>query len=265
MDESGFLFRRDGDRFVPTGHTQGPWAIGLQFGGAPTALIAHVVEAVPTLAPMGVARLTVDLLRPVPIEPLEVCADVRREGKRLQVVDISLSAAGREVAAARALRLRSEDLSDLELPRGEPRPRPADAAIHEKPSRSTAEEQMRGTLQYALRPGGELFRDPTWVRLRVPVVAGHPTSPLERTAYVADSCSGVGHPFDLPVTGINADLTLSIVRPCEGEWLCIEGSGWTGAHDGIGTTQARLSDAAGVVAGVSMSRLVDREPSTGTA
>lgn len=259
MEEHGFLFGRDGDRFVPTEYTQGPWAIGLQFGGAPAALVAHVVEAVPALAPMVVARLTVDLLRPVPIEPLEARTEVRREGKRLQVVDVSLLAAGREVVAARALRLRSDDLCDVELPRSEPRPRPADASIHDKPSRSVAEEGMRGTLEYTLRPGAELFRDPTWVRLRVPVVEGRPTSPLERTAYVADSCSGVGHPFDAPVTGINADLTLSIVRPCDGEWLCIEGSGWTGARDGIGVAQARLSDGSGIVAGVTMSRLVDRE------
>lgn len=257
MSESNYLFRRVGRRYEPTARTQGPWAVGLQFGGAPAALIAHIVEGIPTLGPMIVARLTVDLLRPVPIEPLEVHCEVRREGKRVQVVDVSLLAGSAEVAVGRALRLRECDLGDLDLSRGEPRPGPPGVPLFEKPPRSIAEEGMRGTLQYALEPGGELFRDPTWARLCVPVVEHHRPSPLERTAYVADSCSGIGHPFDAPVQGINADLTLSIVRPCEGEWLCMEGDGWTSVRDGVGVAQARLSDATGVVATVVMSRLVD--------
>ena len=64
------LFIADGDRFVPTVHTRGPWDPQAQHGGPPAALIARAVEAVPADAPMHVARLTVELLRPVPLTPL---------------------------------------------------------------------------------------------------------------------------------------------------------------------------------------------------
>jgi hypothetical protein len=90
---------RDGSSFVPTLLTQGPWNPDHQFGGAPAALVAQFLETVPTLVPLQVARLTVDLLRPVPIRPLQLEAAVRREGKRIQVVDVSLLADGVEVPA----------------------------------------------------------------------------------------------------------------------------------------------------------------------
>jgi hypothetical protein len=161
------------------------------------------------------------------------------------------------VVAATGLRLRQGDLSGLELPVGDPRTGPPAVPLYEHETSSVASEGMRGTLEYALEPGGEIFVDPTWARLCVPVIDGEVASPLERMAYVADSCSGMGHPRSAPVTGINADLTLSVVRPCEAEWLCMEGGGWT-AEGGVGLAQVTLSDERGVVAGVSMSRLVDR-------
>lgn len=260
MSPSSSLFRRLGDRFVATERTQGPWASGFQFGGAPAALVAHVVEAVPTLARLVVARLTIDLLRPVPIGPIEARVRVRREGKRIQVVDVSLFADDVEVVAATALRLRSIDLTGLDLPGGTPRQGPPAVPRydHRPPAQSDdVPDGMRGALEYALEPGHEIFVDPTWARLAIPVIDDDPPTPLERMAYVADSCSGIGHPFGQPVSGINADLTLSVVRPCVGEWLCLEGSGWT-SELGIGLSQVVMSDERGTVGGVSLSRLVDR-------
>jgi hypothetical protein len=261
VSKSTCLFHRDGDLFVPTERTQGPWAMGFQFGGAPAALVAHVVEAIPTLVPLDVARLTVDLLRPVPIQPIEARAQVRREGKRVQVVDVSLFADNVEVVTARALRLRRGDLAGIELPGGASRVGPPAVPAYEHTSPLQANQVgtgMRGVLEYALTPGHQIFVDPTWVRLAIPLVDDDPLTPLERMAYVADSCSGFGHPFGQPITGINADLSLSVVRPCEGEWLCIEGTGWT-SELGIGMSQVTLSDERGVVGGVSLSRLVDRQ------
>ena len=39
------LYEPDGDRFVPTGLTRGPWDRGFQHAGPPAALLAHAVEA----------------------------------------------------------------------------------------------------------------------------------------------------------------------------------------------------------------------------
>lgn len=253
------LFRERGGIFVPTERTQGPWEAGFQFGGAPAALIAHVVHRrVPTLTPMHISRLTVDLLRPVPIAPLEVHTHVRREGKRIQVVDVSVTADGTEVVAARVLRVRRADLSTVDLPRGPRRAGPPAVPRfeHRPPPEHGVPNGTHGTLEYALEPGMTIFRDPTWARLAADVVEGEPTDAVERMAYVADACSGFGHPFDQPVSGINADITLTVVRPCDGEWLHLEGGGWTG-RAGVGWSQVTLSDELGVVGGVTLTRLVD--------
>jgi hypothetical protein len=98
-----------------------------------------------------------------------------------------------------------------------------------------------------------------WVRLRAAVIDGQPSAPVARLAYIADLASGIGNLAGLPLTGINADLALNIVRYPPGDWICLDGTGWT-SPAGIGQVQATLSDTDGVLAGVSMVRLVDRAP-----
>src|SRR5438552_17177306 len=55
------FFFPDGDGWIATSHTRGPWSAAHQHGGPPSALIAHVVEAA---APeLSISRITVDFLR----------------------------------------------------------------------------------------------------------------------------------------------------------------------------------------------------------
>ena len=57
---------------VATMLTQGPWDPNSQYGGTPAALLTWAVERVPTLVPMRIARITVDMHRRVPLGRLEV-------------------------------------------------------------------------------------------------------------------------------------------------------------------------------------------------
>ena len=66
-----YVFKLDGDVAITTENAAGPWGPS-QHGGAPSALITRVAEATPSLAPMRIARLTVDLMRPVPLAPLAI-------------------------------------------------------------------------------------------------------------------------------------------------------------------------------------------------
>lgn len=273
--EQPALFLPDaGDRFIPTVHTQGPWSPDLQFGGAAAALLAVAVERAPTLVPMRVARLTVDLLRPVPIAPLRAVHRIVREGKRIQVVEAALHHEDVEVARAVALRFRLADLGDLAsaMPVGSPAP-PPPATVPDPPRRAVHDGYVPGIARAVeMRVGGggsAAFDSPTWVRLRVPVLAGadgaggdDPADPVRASvaplALVADFASGFGHPDrTLPLTGINADISLHVVRPPSGEWLCLAGTGWTAAA-GIGHAHATISDGEGVAASATLSRLVDR-------
>ncbi len=56
------LFIRDGDRFVPTPFTTGPWRADAMHGGPPSALVGHrVLEAID--GDQYVARLNVEIER----------------------------------------------------------------------------------------------------------------------------------------------------------------------------------------------------------
>jgi hypothetical protein len=217
-----------------------------------------VIEDIPTLVPQQVVRLTVDLIHPVPVQPVTVEARVVREGKRIQLTEAAIVFEGTEVARCSALRMRVGDLGDLPVEQGEPQIGPPTGASRpEGPYGRSDPPGVAGATHFTFENPDGFFVDPTWIRMRVPVVAGRATPPLARLAFFADFASGIGHPRSLPVTGINADITLNIVRYPTDEWLCLTGTGWT-SPQGIGLSQAAISDSQGVAASVSLSRLVDR-------
>jgi hypothetical protein len=220
-------------------------------------LLATVIEDLPTIVPKQVVRLTVDLMRPVPVRPVTVESRVVREGKRIQVIEAAIIFEDAEVARCSALRMRVGDLGDLPVEQGEPQiGPPAGASRPDGPFDKSEPPGVAGATHFTFENPDGFFVDPTWIRMRVPVVAGRQTRPLARLAFFADFASGVGHPRSLPVTGINADITLNIVRYPTDEWLCVTGTGWT-SPQGIGLSQAAISDSQGVAATATLSRLVD--------
>src|SRR5437879_5914793 len=81
----------DGERVVATESTRGPWSRHHQHGGPPAALLARAMEG---LAGEGtaLARLTFDFLRPVPIAPLALRAEVTRAGAKVLRLQAALVA-----------------------------------------------------------------------------------------------------------------------------------------------------------------------------
>jgi hypothetical protein len=76
------IYRVDGNHVVTSPHAAGPWNETMQHGSAPSALVTWLAEQMPTASPMHVTRVTIDLLRPVPVAPLtfetKCCARVAR-------------------------------------------------------------------------------------------------------------------------------------------------------------------------------------------
>jgi hypothetical protein len=257
-EKDAALFIRDGEQYLPTFYTQGPWDPGTQFGGAPAALVATLVERTPSLVPMQIARLTVDLLRPVPMTALTPRITVVREGKKIQVVEASLLADGVEVTRATALRVRRAQLDVEGLPDGE-RPNPLPTS-----PRETDEDVFtlpvphgaRFATEWRFEESGGHYGNPSWIRLRADVIAGERPLPVAKLAFVADTASGVGLVRALGVSWTNADLALNVVREPVGDWLSIDGEGWVG-HTGTGQVQATVWDTEGVVATISMVRFVN--------
>ena len=77
------LFRRVGDGFVEaTDLARGPWSPAALHGGPVAALIAQAIEELPNDGVAWfVARLTLDIERPVPLQPLAIEVVVTRPGR----------------------------------------------------------------------------------------------------------------------------------------------------------------------------------------
>src|SRR5215217_2343320 len=100
-----------GDTAHATARSSGPWHPGLQHGGAPSALLVRAAERVAVAVPMRVARLTVELLRPVPVAVLEVQVQTLREGRKIQLVEVRLLHEGKEVVRGTVLKVRTEAMT----------------------------------------------------------------------------------------------------------------------------------------------------------
>ena len=242
------LFVPEGDRFLPTDHTRGPWDRNAQHGGPPAALLAHCLDHVDAPQPMQIARLTVELLRPVPVEPLRVETRVLRAGRKVQLAGASLWAGDTEVARATALRIRR---ADVPLPSGlaseSPPPPPASGAASLPPWHDTIHYTSfhHDGVEHRFVRGS--FAEPgpatDWIRLRVPLLAGEPITPLARVVTAADFGNGVswvlsredGYLF------INPDLTLYLHRLPVGDWVCLESATYP-ERSGIGLAESRLWD-----------------------
>ena len=96
------------DRWLPAEATRGPWDPAHQHGGAPAALLAGLIERAEPGSAMRIARVTLEIVRPVPLTELRSEVEVVRPGKRVQLVEARLFAGDQLVTRGVALRLRRD-------------------------------------------------------------------------------------------------------------------------------------------------------------
>jgi len=212
----------EGDRFVSTQWTRGPWDPGAQHAGPPAALTARAIEA---LEPgWQVARFTFEILRSIPVAPLSVDARVSRPGRRVQFCEASLRTDEHEVARAHVWRIRPGDGTTPTTP-AEPPPfaGPAELGAMNMPDLGGASyfagmewRAVRGTF---LEPGPATV----WMRMRVPLLPDEEPSPLSRVLAAADSGNGISRELD-PGSHffINTELSVHLTRMPVREWVCLD-------------------------------------------
>ncbi|MBT8208454.1 MAG: thioesterase family protein [Acidimicrobiia bacterium] len=239
------LFTRiDANRFLASYLTEGPWQEGAMHGGAPAALVAHVVALAPSLAPMATSRITCEIVRPVPVKELTVEATVLREGKRIQVVDVTIRDATVAFVHARALRIRTSDIPEPTALT----PPPAVPAAGTQGSFAgmvcafTDEASEIRFVEGSFHTRGPGF---AWHRLLVDTVDGEPMFPESRAIAAADFGNGISSLFDpQQVAFINPDLSLHSFRPPSGEWIGVA-STTRHAGSGSGLTESSMYDVTG--------------------
>lgn len=242
------FYVRDGERLVATELTRGPWDPGSQHAGPPSALIGREVERLEDAAEFQVGRLTFEILRPVPIGPVAVEATVARPGRRVQMVEASLSDGNQELIRARGWRIRTAALdlpAELTDP-GEPPPGP-DHGSESEFFRTGQDLGYHTAMEWRSLHGGFLEPGPAkfWMRQLVPLVAGEEPSPLQRTLVIADVGNGISAVLDpREFLFINVDLTVHLERMPEGEWVCVDAV-TRPRRSGLGSAEAELSDRRG--------------------
>src|SRR5438477_11716450 len=102
------IFRVDGNRVTTGPKAAGPWDSNMQHGSPAAALVTWAAEAIATPVPMWIARVSVDLMRPVPVAPLTIETEILREGRKIQLCAIRLRAAGVIVVAATVLKIKMQ-------------------------------------------------------------------------------------------------------------------------------------------------------------
>jgi Thioesterase-like superfamily len=105
------IFRVDGSKVEVSPQAAGPWDPHMQHGSAPAALCVWAAEAIQMPVEMRIARVTIDLMRPVPLVPLTLDTEVVRTGRKIQLCAVRLLVDGVVVVAASVLKIRRRALS----------------------------------------------------------------------------------------------------------------------------------------------------------
>lgn len=255
-----FYLEESPDRFRSQPTTAGPWSRDSQHGGPPAALLTRAVERLGRDGRV-VGRFTMELLGPVPVGPLSVDVRVVRPGRSVELCEATLHDVDRDrPVAVASVWLFPAGAAGPE-PDGTPLSHgPSDGVPHERPTSWSGGyldavdwRWIRGAVE---QPGPGLV----WMRPAVDLVDGEPMSPLQRLMCCVDSASGVSAALDPGEWAfLNTDLTVHVLRPPVGPWVCLDAHTTLGSGS-VGLATSHVYDERGLVARSAQALLVAKRP-----
>ena len=243
------FFTHDDDWFSPTDHCRGPWDPAACHAGPPTGLMARASEQL--VPEQRLARLTVDLNRPIPFDGFRVEGVIVKGGRTMTTTTLTLvDRKGKAVVAARGLHLREQPPVDLPTTPWEPPElsRSVDGRFPISEGRHPLPNFTGPGVAVRYPAGNGPDRGPTtlWMRT-VALLPGEEPSPFQRICPLADCGNAIsrnGEPAQY--TFVNADITILLHRDPSGEWLGSSSiSRWE--RSGIGISDSLLFDELGAV------------------
>lgn len=261
------FYERDGDHYLSTELTRGPWDPGAQHAGPPAALIGREIERLGggrlgsgEGPPAQVGRITYELLRSVPIAPLTVEAEIVRPGRSVELVRAKLADPDGEVIGAHAWRLRTSDVA-FEEPPGRPETLPGpEQGLPGEFFDTGYDVGYHTAMEYRFLSGAFMEVGPArvWMRMGVQLVPGEEPTPLQRVLAAADSGNGVSAALDWrSYLFINVDLSIHLHRMPAGEWVGLDAVTLP-ERSGIGLADTTLHDERGPIGHALQTLLVDR-------
>ena len=252
----GFLYRRSGDVYAPTEWAGSPWSHELQHGGPVCGLIASAAEAAAGETGLRVARLSVDLYRPTPLEPLALAWRFLRRGRRLALIEAHLRHGDADVTRGTALLLAPNGESASSWLQPEPPPPGPDGldTIPFLPRDYLATMPPGFHRSIEVRLAEDERGLALWATTPLDLIEGQATSALVRAAMLSDLTFGLNTrmllrrglvPADSQrVALINVDVTLYLERPPEGDWIAMR-HGSVRSVGGIGVAEVVQLDRSG--------------------
>jgi hypothetical protein len=227
-DDPTSFFLSNGDDYVGTALSRGPWDEGAAHGGPVAALIGREVERFDPDPELATVRFTIELLRPVPLASLRIESTLLRPGKRVRLIpdDAPVS------------------VPDADVPARSPEESGTGPSLIEGRVGITHAVELRSVYGSAIEPGPAAY----WFRVKAPLVDDEPITPLTRLLIAADFGNGIGSVVSVNShLFINPDLTVHVFRQPVGEWLFNEARTWL-EPGGAGVAEATLGDRTGPVA-----------------
>jgi hypothetical protein len=227
------FFTLSEDRFVPHEDARSWWTPGMLSGPLLGGLLARALETAHGDPEFQFSRLTVDLFRNCPFEPVRITTEVIREGRRIRVTEAKIVTSIGVVARA----------SGVQLRRGEQPPGPVPTRT---PEWDAPDPEGITDPYFSFVPDGDHSRRGMWIRADRPLVAGEELSPFVRVALAADEGSPVAHRGETELEFINADYTLTLSRDPIGEFIGLSAGGHV-SRDGIAVGHATVHDEKGPI------------------
>jgi hypothetical protein len=236
-------------RFRPTQLTRGPWSHDAQHAGPPSGLLGRTMERAAGDSPGLIARITLEILRPVPVDALlEAHAAVVRGGRNVRLLSAVLDADAQPAMRASAWWVRTAEVG-ASAGIGGPAPPPPREGRTFGFFPGAADVGYHTAMDADFLEGAFTEMGPArvWIRMRHPLVAGEEPTPLVRVLVAADSGNGVSASLDIErFLFINADLTVALHRYPVGEWVHMTARTIAQPH-GVGLADNLLSDEVGEI------------------
>jgi Thioesterase-like superfamily len=231
-------------------------------GGAPSALVGALVTAAVGESDQ-VARVQIDLERPVPLEPLVGLVRRRQVSRRIAHLEMELSTRAGRAVSARALLTQRESISvaaqALSLPQRPDQLVPMDwSHLY---SSGSSPIFVRDAVEHRIVRGGYGVPVPSaaWLRLKVPVIDGTEPCGLSQLLGVADFGSPLSQTNSIGagLALINIDVNATLFRQPTGPWFFLDARGQVG-QGGLGLAVTEVSDLEGPIGVITQSQVVQR-------
>lgn len=254
---TSYFHQRDDGVFVGNDPARGPWSADHCHAGPVSGLIVRAAET--EIGPEKMlTRLTVDLLRPLPLAGLRVAAETTRHTKTLATTRVTVHDLDDTLCAtATTMHLARRDLGPVpnvsipspDLATAVTGPFPLNQLRHDRPG-------FAHTAEVLYAEGSTPGPGPKTIWMRTPqLLRGEAQSPIQSLCALADCGNGISWNAPAGEMGfMNTDLTVNIHREPVSDWLASQSvSHWQ--PSGIGMSQAVLFDIEGPI-GTALQTLV---------